>query len=116
MGVGRFDRRAIEPLLGKHFPAMVGKTSEEWNAFLDAETGLQTAVDTPNPTAFDAWRKALSGKGLPVWGLSPERKAQIEERVAKMMLDERERRSKEAETLAALLQEAPSVKARDLLK
>lgn len=116
MGAGRLDRRAIEPLLGAFFPDMRGKTSTEWQAFLNAETGLQIALDEPNPSAFDAWRKALSEGGLPVWGVSPERQAQIDERAAKIAEAEAKRQAGEAARLAELRNEAPDVKAKDLLK
>ncbi len=116
MGAGRFDRRAIEPLLGAFFPDMQGKTSDEWQAFLNAETGLQIASDEPNPSAFDEWRKALAGNGLPVWGLSPERQAQIDERAALIAEAETKRQAGEAAKLSELRNEAPDVKAKDLLK
>ena len=116
MGAGRLDRRAIEPLLGAFFPDMVGKSSDEWNAFLNAETGLQIELDEPNPSAFDEWRKALAKGGLPVWGMSPQRKAQIDERAAKIAEAEVKRQTELSARLAELRAEAPDVKAKDLLK
>jgi hypothetical protein len=106
----------IEPLLKAHFPAMEGETSDAWHVFLNAETGLDVALDEPNPSAFDRWRQALSAKGLPVWGISPERQAAIDERVAAMREGERKRLADQADRLAALKLEAPLVTVKDLLK
>ena len=81
------DRRDIAGLLAPHFPDMDGATSEEWAAFLDAKTGLETSPDMPNRDAFDAWRQALAARGHEgVWGYTPEqieaKKALGEQRAA----------------------------------
>lgn len=57
------DRREIEMLLREKFPDMVGKSSQEWAAFLNEYTGLDVAHETPNSTAFDVWRKAIAEQG-----------------------------------------------------
>jgi hypothetical protein len=112
----RLDRTAIERLLTPHFPAMAGKSSDEWHGFLNAETGLNVSLDEPNPSAFDAWRKALSEKGFPVWGVSKARLDAIAEKLAAMQAAEAKRAVQEADALARLRQEAPDVSAKDLLK
>lgn len=76
----RTDRRDIERLLGEHFPEMVGKSSDEWHAFLNQATGLDIAIDAPNGTAFDAWRQALAAKDYPVWSMTPARADAIRRR------------------------------------
>ena len=50
---------ALEPLLREKFPDMVGKSSQEWAAFLNEYTGLAVAHETPNSTAFDVWRTGV---------------------------------------------------------
>jgi hypothetical protein len=112
----RTDRRLIEPLLKAHFPTLVGKKSDEWHGFLNAETGLNISLDEPNSTAFDKWRVALSDKGFPVWGVSAERMAAIATRAAELKQAEDLRRANETSLLQTLGKEAPLVTAESLLK
>lgn len=115
--MSRFDRRMIGGLLTKHFPSMANATSDEWHGFLNAETGLSVDIDAPNAEAFDQWRKALAEKnGLPVWAVTSSRMAEIAAKGVAMKKAEDLRRTTEQETLAAARMEAPTVKARDLLK
>ncbi len=116
MDAAKVDRRAIEPLLGKYFPEMVGKSADEWHSFLNTETGLNIDRMDPNPSAFDAWRKALAGNGLPVWGVSPARQKAIQERIEMALDAESKRRASEADELAKLRSGAPLVAVADIVK
>lgn len=112
----RLDRRVLGRFLQQYFPTMMGKSSDEWHGFLNAETGLSIELDEPNPSAFDKWRQALLAKGYPVWGHSKTKLETIAERAAMLKKAEDERRAKEADELARLNREAPTVSAKDLLK
>lgn len=72
----KLDRREILGLLRSHIPSLPENiSSNELHAFLDAQTGLVTALDEANGSAFDKWRKALAAIGYPVWGYSNEQTA-----------------------------------------
>jgi hypothetical protein len=111
-----FDRREIADLLLPHFPTMEAATSNEWHGFLNAETGMAVALDEPNGSAFDKWRKALAANGLPVWGLSDDQEQAIAARGAELKALEDQRRAAFPNLLAGLAIEAPNVTVADLLK
>ncbi|MDP1702582.1 MAG: hypothetical protein Q8L53_16715 [Aestuariivirga sp.] len=111
------DRRDILSLVGPHFPSLpAGITSDELHGFLDAQTGLETALDEPNGVAFDRWRQALAEQGIPVWGISPERAAAIKARGAELKAAEDRRVAELPAKLAELAKTAPLVSAKELLK
>lgn len=60
-----FDRTSNVPHLKDTFPALVGMTSEQVQAFLNDESGLKIESTVPNGIAFDRWRKALAKRGYP---------------------------------------------------
>lgn len=65
------DRRQIEGLLGPYFPTMEGASSDDWHAFLNAQTGLEIPIGADNSSAFDEWRKVIATQGYPeVWPYS----------------------------------------------
>lgn len=110
------DRRDIADFLLPHFPTMERATSNEWHGFLNAQTGLSVALDEPNGSAFDKWRKALAAQGLPVWGLSEAQEQAIAARGAELKALEAKRQFELPQLLADLAKEAPNVSAADLLK
>ena len=73
------DRTQIARLLGPYFPDIPKDcTSDDWHGFLNTQTGLDLPIDMPNQQAFDLWRQALArDQGLPVWGITEARKAEI---------------------------------------
>lgn len=102
------DRTLIAGLLLRFFPTLEGATSSDWQTFLDGYTGLNTPDDMPNGEAFDRWRKVLAeNHGLPVWGISEEDAEAKKDRLAELVADENDRRTKHGETLIALAEEAP---------
>ena len=74
------DRRVIAPLLLEHFPEMTGQSSENWHAFLDQVTGLETPLYEENATAFDRWRQALAAMDIPVWNVTAAQAAAMKRR------------------------------------
>ena len=115
--MSKHDRRAIEPLLRPHFPALpAGMTSDEWQGFLNEQTGLDIPLDEPNASAFDKWRQALAKQGLPVWNYTPARLAKIKADGVKLKAHVDKLKAEEAARLAALAKEAPMVTAKELLK
>lgn len=111
------DRRAILRLIGPHFPSLDPKiTSDELHGFLDAQTGLETPLDEPNGTAFDRWRQALAANGIPVWGITPERIAEVKTKGAVLKAAEEKRVADNAALLVELAKIAPEVTAEELLK
>ena len=111
-----FDRKDIADLLLPHFPTMETATSNEWHGFLNAETGLDVALDEPNGSAFDKWRKALAANGLPVWGLTEVQEQAIAVKGMELKALEDVRRTGMAQMLVDLAKEAPNVTAAELLK
>jgi hypothetical protein len=110
------DRRDIAPLLGKFFPLLTdASTSDDWHGFLNAMTGLEISLDTPNPDAFDQWRKALAAKGMPVWGITEQQEATIKAQGLALKALEDKRLADLGLTLATLATEAPNVTADQLL-
>lgn len=104
----RNDRTAIAPILEAHFPTMKGATSQDWASFLNELTGLDVADDVPNSSAFDRWREALAEKhGLPVWGVTEEKKQAIKTRVDELLALENKRREDAGELLIELRKVAP---------
>lgn len=102
------DRTLIAPLLALHYPTMASATSGEWQSFLNELTALAITDDDPNGSAFDRWREALAEKhGLPVWGVSGERKLAIKARVDELVTAENLRRSQEGQLLIDLRKAAP---------
>ena len=111
------DRREIAGLLGPYFPSIPqAATSNDWHGFLNAETGLNIALDEPNGTAFDKWRIALADKGFPVWGLTQEQETAIAARGAELKALEDKRIAALPNLLKELAVEAPLVTAADLMK
>jgi hypothetical protein len=75
------NRREIEGLLGPHFPTMVGASSDDWHAFLNAKTELDVPISEDNSSAFDKWRQALSHQGYTgVWDHTPDQIADMKKR------------------------------------
>jgi hypothetical protein len=109
------DRSEIAGLLVEHFPIMEKASSEDWHGFLNAQTGLDIALDEPNSSAFDKWRVALAERGLPVWGISPEKIEEIKARGLALKALEDKRAAELHQTLKALAVEAPLVTAAELL-
>jgi hypothetical protein len=114
--MARNDRTLIEALLSEHFPDMAGKSSDEWHGFLNAQTGLSIDLDEDNSTAFDKWRQALSGQGVPVWGVTEARRSEIEARGRVLKDAEALRAANAAKDLQDARKAAPDVSAKDLLK
>lgn len=114
--MARNDRTLIEALLAEHFPDMAGKSSDEWHGFLNAQTGLSIDLDEDNSTAFDKWRQALSGQGVPVWGVTEARRIEIEARGRALKEAEAKRQADAEIALVRARNEAPDVSAKDLLK
>ena len=79
------DRREIAPLLLPHFPEMEGSSSDEWHAFLDQVTGIETRLDEQNATAFDRWRQALAAIDVPVWSTTASQAAAMKARGAELV-------------------------------
>jgi len=109
------DRTDIAPLLVPYFPTMEQASSDDWQAFLNAQTGLDVAVDEPNASAFDKWRQALATQGYPVWDVTEAQAAAMKKRGEDLKAAEDKRRADEATRLAELAKEAPNVTAQDLL-
>lgn len=89
-----FDRTRIIDLLKPHFPQIEGMTGKEVQDFLNQQTGLNVTSDTPNGTAFDAWRQALAKEKPELWPYNAEHVSRIKERTGKMLEEEAERLSK----------------------
>jgi hypothetical protein len=114
--MARSDRTLIAPMLIEHFPTMTEKTSDEWQGFLNAMTGLSIDLDEDNSTAFDKWRQALTTLGkASVWGISPEKIEQIRKRGEELKRKEEERVQTLPETLSFLSAAAPTKTAQQLI-
>lgn len=103
----KLDRTLIAGILLPHFPALKTATSADWQAFLNEYTGLAIGNDVPNAEAFDRWRMALAGKGIPVWGETAESIAEKKARASTMLDLENKRRAKAGELSIQLAEEAP---------
>lgn len=104
----KLDRREILGLLRPHIPTLPEDiTSDDLHAFLDAQTGLTTAIDEPNGSAFDKWRMALAAQDYPVWGHSAEKKAEVLARGEFLKAEEAKRKAAHAALLVELAKEAP---------
>lgn len=109
------DRRDIAPSLAAWFPSMTKASSDEWHAFLDNVTGLETPLDMPNGAAFDRWREKLAGLGYPVFRHTPERIAAMKAKADAMLAAEEARAASHGKTLAELAREAPNWPVADML-
>ena len=112
-----YDRRQILGLIHPHFPALPDDvSSDELHGFLNAQTGLDIPPDEMNSSAFDKWRKVLAEQGLPVWRYTQSQldKIRTDGLTLKTYVDSFQ--AQEAERLAALTKEAPTVTAQALLK
>lgn len=112
------DRREIARLLGPYFPSMPDNaTSDDWGAFLDRVTGLETPRDQPNAVAFDNWRKELDAQGYSgVWGVSPAKAIMIKARAEGLMEVEAKRLANQPALMEKLREDAPLVTAAKLMK
>lgn len=106
----KFDRTLIAPLLVPHFPHMAKATSDEWNAFLDGVTRMDTPFSMRNGTAFDRWRGKLAEMGYPV-GIDADRAAKAKADAARLLATAETR----AADLAELAKEAPNRTAAELM-
>ena len=111
----RIDRRDIAPFLSKWFPSMAKASSDEWAAFLDKVTGLETPPDMPNGVAFDRWREKLAGLGYPAYRYTPERIAAMKTKAGAMLKAEEARAASHGKTLSELAREAPNWPVADML-
>ena len=101
----RHDRRHIAPLLLPYFPEMAQAGSEEWQAFLNALTGLQVEDGQENAAAFDAWRQALAQMGYEgVWSTTPQQADEMQERMARRVEAARQFRAEQDARAATELQ------------
>ena len=104
----KIDRREILRFLMLHIPSLPDKiSSDDLHAFLDVQTGLTTAIDEPNGSAFDKWRQALAAQGYPVWGYSADKITKMQDDAVKLKDKEAERRAALAALLVELAKEAP---------
>ena len=104
----KLDRREILNFLRGHIPTLPEDiSSDDLHAFLDAQTGLTTAIDEQNGSAFDKWRQALAKQGYPVWGYSDEKKAEVAARGAELKDLEAARKKAMPDVLKILAAEAP---------
>jgi len=109
------DRTDISRSIGHLFPSMIGATSDDWNAFLDKATGLETPLDMPNGQAFDRWRQALAKDGYPVLTYSNEYLEDKAAKAAAMSAAEERRTASMAKVLADVAKEAPNWTAAEVL-
>lgn len=109
------DRTDIAPLLTPYFPTMETASSEDWQAFLNAQTGLEIPPDEENASAFDKWRQALATQGYDVWHTTEAQAQAMKARGLELKAAEDKRRAEQADLLIKLALEAPNVTAQDLL-
>jgi len=109
------DRTDISRSIGHLFPSMIGTTSDDWNAFLDKATGLETPLDMSNAQAFDRWRQALAKQGYPVFKYSDQDLAEKKAKAAAMLQAEETRAASMGKTLSKLAKEAPNWTAAEVL-
>jgi hypothetical protein len=104
----KLDRREILGLLRPHIPTLPADiSSDDLHAFLDVQTGLTTAFDEANGSAFDKWRKALAAQGYPVWGYSPDRTTAMQDRAIELKALEAARVAALPKLLEELAKSAP---------